>query len=500
MPALRNLIYVAVLTAVTLLAYWPSTVALWSFWDQYGGHGPLIAGISAWLIVRARGEFAQAMSRPSPWGCAALLVCSVASVIFWRAAIQGLHLVVLPMLMFLAVLAAYGRGAARVVAFPLGYLYFALPPWYVLTAPLQSLTIRAVAVIAPLIGIPITVTDSYLRLPGDAIFEVTPLCSGVNFLVVGLALAALIGELQGATLRRRAALLTFMTVLAITGNWLRVLIIVLAGYTSGMRHVLVTRGHLVFGWVWFALIMLGFALLVARRPRQEQQTASLRPPAPPSAALQGVCAAAGLLIAMPLSARMVPMALNHPAGALEVRMPPAPRGWRGPLAPTDVAWKPEFVGAHSEWHVMYRDREEAAVELMMIGYASQEQDRELVNENNSLLGSGDLTARGPGGVVRGASPHIEYLAVDAQQRRFLIWSVYDIGGRAFVTPLFSQLWYGLRALRVPPYSVLFAYRTECEPSCDAARARLASFAHSVVGGITIVRAPATPTVRAGSVT
>lgn len=500
MPALRSLIYVAVLTAVTLLAYWPSTVALWTFWDQYGGHGPLIAAISGWLIVRARGELAQAMSRPSPWGCAALLVCSVASVIFWRAAIQQLHLMVLPMLMFLAVLAAYGRGAARVIAFPLGYLYFALPSWYLLTAPLQSLTIRAVAVIGPLIGIPLTVSENYLRLPGDATFEVTPLCSGVNFLVVGLALAALIGELQGATLRRRTALLAFMTVLAITGNWLRVLIIVVAGYTSGMRHVLVTRGHLMFGWILFALIMLAFALLVARRPRPHYQNVSPRPPAHPLTALRGFSAAAGLLIAMPLLARMVPMALDHPAGALAVRMPPAPPGWRGPLAPTDVSWKPEFRGAHSEWHVAYRDSEEAAVELMVIGYASQEQDRKLVSEGNSLLGSGDLTARGPGRVVRGALPHIEYLAVDAQQRRFLIWSVYDIGGRPFVTPLFSQLWYGLRALRLPPHSVLFAYRTECESSCDAARARLASFAHSVVGGITIVRAPTTPTVRAGRVT
>jgi hypothetical protein len=75
-------------------------------------------------------------------------------------------------------------------------------------------------------------------------------------------------------------------------------------------------------------------------------------------------------------------------------LPSAPPGWQGPLASGDTQWKPEFVGAHSEWHAAYRDDTGAIVELVAIGYPTQEQDRELVNEGNSLLGSGDLTALG----------------------------------------------------------------------------------------------------------
>jgi hypothetical protein len=48
-----------------------------------------------------------------------------------------------------------------------------------------------------------------------------------------------------------------------------------------------------------------------------------------------------------------------------------------------------------------------------------------------------------------------------------------------VTPLFSQLWYGLRSLGRSPYSVLFP--------CDAARARLAGFMHSVGGEIVVIQ-------------
>src|SRR5262249_25577814 len=112
-PALRGLVPVTGLIAVTLLAYAPSAVALWSFWDSQpflGGQGPLIVALSVWLIVRSRSALEATSKRPSAWGCAALLVCSVASVIFWRSGIEELHMLLLPLLLFLAVLAAVGRG------------------------------------------------------------------------------------------------------------------------------------------------------------------------------------------------------------------------------------------------------------------------------------------------------------------------------------------------------------------------------------------------------
>jgi len=90
-------------------------------------------------------------------------------------------------------------------------------------------------------------------------------------------------------------------------------------------------------------------------------------------------------------------------------------------------------------------------------------------------------------MVRTTHPHIEVIASDAKGQRFVIWWVYDIGGRKFVTPLLSQLWYGLRSLEGIPYSTLFAYRTACVPSCSAARERLSDFAEIIGGGIVMSR-------------
>lgn len=490
MQSLRNVALVILLIVLALLAYWPSALALWSFWElnpYVGGHGPLVAAISLALILHSRHALATTPLHPSRAGAACLLVGSLLWVIFWRAAIQELHMLLLPLICILVVLAAFGRGAAAICAFPFAYLYFAEPPWHVLISPMQTLTIRTVGVLAPALDMPVTIAGNLLYFPRGVTFEVTPLCSGVNFLVVGLAVAALIGELQRASLRRRAALLASMGLLSVISNWVRVLVIIVAGYTSGMHNVLVTRGHVLFGWVLFALVMLGFAVVVRRERPAEPASPNLLGIGEPW--LRGGAIAVGLLIAAPLLARVMPSALSTKPGSLTLYLPAAPSGWQGPLAATDPGWKPEFIGAHSEWHAAYRDPESGLVELIAIGYARQQQNAKLVSERNSLLGTGELTAAGAGSAERRQSPQFEILASDPQGRRFLVWTIYDIDGRRFTTPFLSQLWYGLRSLAGAPYSVLFAYRTACKPTCEAARARLAAFEQNVARDVAVTRGP-----------
>jgi EpsI family protein len=488
-PALRNTLPLAALLAVALIAYAPSTAALWDFWihhEYLGGHGPLIAALSLWLVWRSRAALERAPVQASRWGFAGLFLCTLAWVVFWRAAIQELHMLLLPLILFFAVLAAFGSAVARLLAFPLGFLYFADPPWQLLTGPLQGLTLHAAGFIAPLIGMPTQIEGNLLRLPGGVTYEVTAFCSGVNFLLIGLALAAFIGELEQASLRRRVALMVSMALITVVSNWARVLAIMAAGYTSGMSNVLVTSGHLTFGWVFFGLIMFGFTWVVTRRGLSTQDAERWVAPATGRpGALRQLVTAAGLLIAMPILARAVPAALDPREAALTLRLPTSPAGWHGPLAASDPLWTPDFIGAHSEWHVAYQDSAGGTVEMLAIGYPAQEQGRKLVSAVNSLLGNGDLTAVSATSVARGELPHIETAASDADGRRFVLWSVYDIGGRKFVAPLFSQLWYGLRSFGGSPYSVLFAYRTACEPSCDAARARLVRFMHSVGAEIVV---------------
>ena len=496
--ALRNTLLSAGLVAIAVLIYWPSTAALWHFWTNdnlVGAHGLLIVVLAVWLLLLARPRLERARIEPSVPACGALLVASLLWLIFWRAGIQELHLLLLPVLMGLAIWAALGFSAALAVAFPLGYLYFAAPAWGIFAGPLQELTGAATGVLAPLIGIPARMHGDLVVLPGVGTFVIERGCSGINFLTVGLAVAALLGELEQATLRRRALLLALMGVIAVIANWIRVLVIVDAGYTTQMRHVLVSRGHYMFGWVLFTTILVAFVWLVARPYRRPAATGEKSPAGPrPIMRVSAYVTTVAVLVAMPLvvytfitrlDTRMAPLVFSAPAGRAQ---------WRGPITDVPPSWNPDFVGAHSQWDFTYRGATGHNVEMVAIGYPMQAQGRELVSEDNSLFGAGPLTTVAETTVASGGESYIETIAADEQGRRSLVWSVYDIGGREFVTPLMSQLWYGVRSLGGPPYSVLFAFRTECAVSCDSARATLRSFVQTMGPDFlaSVTRAPQSP--------
>jgi EpsI family protein len=477
LPTYRNTVVSVVLIAVAVLTYWPSTQALWVFWtndNTAGAHGFLVAPMAAWLLYRARHRLAAIAAQPSQLAAVLLVLCSVAWLVFWRAGIQELHLLLLPVLMGLAVTTALGWGAAWIVAFPIGYLYFAVPAWGIFINPLEDLTVRAMAVLAPLIGVPVHIEGTLVVMP-NGIIEVARGCSGQAFLTVGLAVAALLGELENASLRRRGLLLAVVGGLAIISNWIRVLVIIDAGYTTNMRHVLVSRGHFVFGWILFTAVLASSVWFLARGPA-EVATTRAAPGTSIAVRLPRYVAALAALVTIPTIAYGLIVGLDGRALPLAFRAPTGRGEWHGPLNAAGSTWNPEFIGPHSQWHFAYQSSSGDNVEMVAIGYPLQEQGRELVNEGNSLFGPKEALEAVENQVTLGGDSYIELVASDGRGQHWLVWSVYDIGGREFVSPLLSQLWYGVRSLGGPPYSVQFAFRTACSnASCDSARAVLSSF-------------------------
>jgi EpsI family protein len=475
------LLWIAALVAVALAAYWPASAGLWAYWTEepsLGGHGPLVVLIAVSLLYRARTNLGSvAVSRSGSMPALVLLVlCSIAYVILWKAGIQSLELLLLPPLMLLVVWAAFGAAVARVVAVPIGYLVFAMPAWNLFSVPLQMITVGVIRLVAPIVGLPATVTGTVVSFPDGSAFEVTLACSGIGFLVQGLAVATLIGELEDAPLRRRLNLLVGVTCVALATNWVRVLLLLWLGYSSGMRNVLATTGHLQFGYAVFVVAIVAFVWTVSRRPgtavrAEESGREALVVPG------AGYLRALGCLIAVPVVAGLA--ALVHGNGAqaaVASRIPPAPAQWEGPSEATDQAWQPVFVGAHVMLRAVYTDALRHPVELLEVGYPTQEQGRELVNEENSLIGFGDVTAVSSAIVNNAGQAFCEVTTLDTRGSRSIIWSYYDIGGRRILNPRLSQLWYGVKTLYSAPYSRLIALRVRCQQSCDEARGVLAAFA------------------------
>ncbi len=164
--------------------------------------------------------------------------------------------------------------------------------------------------------------------------------------------------------------------------------------------------------------------------------------------------------------------------------------WAGPAQPQDASWAPEFAGAHRQAQAVYADAHGNRLTVTGVVFRSQQQGAELVGEANKLVGSVDVTTETESVIGSDAGRFREAVIVDPTGARYVVWSVYDIGGRQFVAPFLSQLWYGVRSLAGAPTSTLLSVRAKCTTSCDAGRAQLDAFLMSM--GARVLAALAEP--------
>ncbi len=209
---------------------------VWS--QESGAHGPIILATGAWLLWREVDSF---KTHGRPGGAllpAAAMLLSLLVYVFGRAfdfisletiAVYGVGLAIL--------YSYFGFKALLRSWFPLFYLGFLVPPpnWLMdqLTGPLKQFV--SFIATAPLhaLGLPISregVTievGSYQLLVEDA-------CSGMNSLIGLSAISLLyIFLLRGSSVRYSLLLTMFVIPIAVAGNILRVMILILLTYFFG---------------------------------------------------------------------------------------------------------------------------------------------------------------------------------------------------------------------------------------------------------------------------
>ena len=480
-PVLSRLLTVYGLWIAVVVLYWPSAVALNALWtnpsqEEPFTHGYLVLAISLWLIWRDRKRLAAASIRAVPRALIPLVLLSMLWVWSWRAEIQEAHVMLLPLLLFMAFVAALGWRAARVLAFPVGYLYFAMPMWTDINGIVQTFSAKMTGVLIWITGLPAYVQGDFVHLPGGTI-EIAQTCSGLHALIVGLALATLYGEITGEPLRRRLTWIGVMGILSLIENWVRIFIVLAAAYFSDMHSSLV-KHHYWLGWWLFAAIFAGFLWWAGRQPASidRKRAADERQDNTRPESKFGVAQITVTLVVLAfLPALAYGMDWAHSGEpALQVKWPAAPAGWSGPQPVTGGDWHPYFLRPDGESLVGYKSAG-GKVEAFAVAYRVQTQNAKLLSYWNHLLGrKGQLrqesvrTVNSPSGEWR------ETVAVDRAGTRSLIWTTYRVGNHTFTDPRLSQLWYGLSALVGRPLYSLTALRTVCTPDCNAARALLRS--------------------------
>jgi exosortase A len=455
--------------AAVLGVYWPTTAALSELWLDTDKttftHGFIVLAIAFWLILRDERLEVVGSGRPSLLGTLVYLVCSIGWLVAYRASIETAHELALPVLAVSAVYALFGFRTARLAAFPICFLVFAIPIWDVLTPYLQTVSAAMVGHMLHLTGISAYVEGSLVHI-GVGTFEIAGGCSGLHFVMVGLALGALYGELGRDSFRTRAVMFALSFFLALAANWLRVYVIVIAGHLTNMQSSLVHQ-HYGFGWCVFAGMMLVFFWIGSRIPSQTELTADKAdlPIAPP---VQTSYIALVLLL-VPIWILVEPSHLSPVPREGEMRPKNLPT-WSGPLQADEVQWHPVFVGADAESLSAYDGHGSDRVYLYIAAYRKQKQDSELVGYHNQLFGDADNVEDSQ---AISKSTH-EYVLEHAGSRDLLRFS-YRIGGLSTGNGFIAQLAYGVKSLWSAPLSRIVAIRTACASDCESAKRRLDAF-------------------------
>jgi len=460
------------LVLLTFAAFWPSTLSLMARWEDTVGrtytHGYVVMALALWMIWRNR-SWTTVTAQSFVPAVFVLVAGAVCWLVAYRAGLQIVHQAALPALAATALLCVFGWRVLRALAFPLAWLYLAIPVWDALLPVLNWVSVLAVRFLLRLADIPAYFVNNTFELPAGT-FAIADGCSGLHFFVVGLTVSLLYGEVNRDSLRTRIRLVLFALLLAVATNWLRIFIIVLAGHLTDMQHRLVVDEHYSFGWYMFAGMMLLYFLVVRRWP------AAGSPPPAPSAPAGATIPWRGAVLAV-LGLALVPAWLSIDTNrASEAGLAAAMRddaAFDASSAPFDD-WQPVFPGATRELHGVFHGAD-VPVQIYAAGYLSQRQGAELVSQDNSLLGAG---LRGQAGGERPPSPWTQ-LQINGSSGRWILWYAYRLDGTWYRSGLRMQLDYGIRSLWGAPAAAVIELRAQCGAAdCNAARESLKQIAEA----------------------
>lgn len=479
----------ALLLVAGAVGLWPLLTMLhesWTAWYGPSEHGYLILVLAVWMGVRYWRAAPVARLAPEWWGSVALLCMVAVLAAFELMFINVTRLTLLPLFALAGVLLVFGRTAALRLFWPAAFLYFALPQWWVINGLLQSLTTAIVTRLVAWTGIPAFIEGNFVHIPAG-VFEIASGCSGLNYVVVGLALAAFYALMYLQRWRHRLQLLCFAVALSLISNWIRVYILILVGHLSDMQHYLITVEHHLFGWALFLVFMIPMLLFARRLEERELQSSSLRqtPGAPqpqaPGQASPRPAVSPAVLPAAVLAAVLLLLPRGFPVDDSPGPQPalplPATLAGQATAPARDGDWRPRYINA-SDDQVRLRLPGGAAVEVYRGVYVRQDREHRLVRGDNDPLGPGfrlaDTRRVDGDGLGDGPVPAVLEFRGTLAGRERLVWRYHLAGGVPAVGALDTKLaeLRGLLAGRRD--GVVVAVSAECRPDCAAARQALST--------------------------
>jgi exosortase len=473
---MASVIALAVLVCAIGAAFWSSLLVVHDVWgDKYGAysHGYLVLAISAWFCIRAwRASAKPFIGRPM-WSALPMLAGIAGMALLAEVLYIGqIRTAFLPLLLLASIGLCLGRNALSRLAWPVLFLYMALPVWGVINGPLQALTTAVSQALVTSIGVPVFVEGNFVHLPSGT-FEIASGCSGLSFFVAALTLAGVYCTLFLHTRGSRALLMLAAGAAGLVANWLRVASLIVIGHVTHMQHYLIRVDHLYYGWALFMLTMIPLFLLARRLEDRDLARGTLQGVGQPVPQwIQRWCARV-LWIAVALAYASVLVLGLRERSTNDGRLARDAYVFRqtGQLATFASGWQPGFSGA-AEFR--QECQAEDVVEVFAAHYPRQSRDAHLSLPVNSATGPAfRVTSTG---VTDG---HVE-IHGELAGRDHLLWTWYLAAGRTAYSKPTLRIAELLGLLSGRRDGWVIALQTQCQGNCDRARERLLQCSKAVL--------------------
>ena len=421
--------------AVLFTVFFDTAHSIVNIWNNYETftHGYIIVPICLWLIWKQRGDLASITPQPSKLG---ILVFGAAVFAWLLGELSNTPVVMhyaFAVMVSASVLALLGWRVARSIRFPLVFLLLAVPFGDALIEPMMNLTADFTVAALQLTGIPLYREGNTITLP-SGVWSVVEACSGVRYLIASITLGIIYAHMTYRSIWRQMLFVLASILVPVLANGMRAYMIVMIGHLSEMKYA-VGVDHLIYGWVFFGLVML-ILFWVGGFWREDDQPAKTpvmqdKPlSVPPVAAWKFFAVAVAMFAvagAAPAYSSLVArfMAKQPPV----MLQQPAIENWR----PTDAFtnWHPEFKNPAAQQMRYFLHQEQAAG--LYIGYYRNQ------SPNAGLIGYGNVLAM-PGGdqwrrlsessvTLAAANLRVRQNLLAHNNQRLLGWYWYWVGDR-----------------------------------------------------------------------
>ncbi len=444
-PVLSTLVVILVI----LGAYYQTTLGMIATWwrSETYAHGFLIFPFSAYMLWSKRDSISSVAIQPNYW--ILLILCGLGAIwlIARLASVQVVEQYALIAMIPVIVGVILGHRMFLATAFPILYLFFAVPFGDVLIPPLIDFTADFTVGALQLTGIPVYREGTFFSLPSGN-WSVVEACSGLRYLIASVTLGTLYAYLTYNSYTRRFWFILLAIIVPIIANGIRAYLIVMTGHLSDMQ-LAVGVDHLIYGWIFFGVVMLLLFWLGSfwREDQAQELKKEMRADHTfekgASLASISVVTVASLLVALIWPTYAAYLEQHNTLNIEPVIKISLPFGNSKNAHFNVQDWEPIYIGTPIKVRRVYSYNGKP-VRLYVTYYYNQTQDNELINSGNYLGQEGnDKIWR----VIDETEQNIIFDAKEVtvtqnrlhtHQEKLLVWRWFWVNGEETANPFLAK--------------------------------------------------------------